>query len=74
MIVGDIEDSGRLPGRIKLAGLGAYPKALEDPGMLKSVTVGVNIHILNLTEKQALTVHFIIHYHSCLWYHQLRSK
>ena len=35
-IVGDIEDMGRLNGRIKLAGEGGYPKALILPGVEKS--------------------------------------
>ena len=34
-IVGDIEETGRLPGATKLIGLGGTPKSLSKPGVLK---------------------------------------
>ena len=36
IILGDIDDSGRFPGRMKLAGEGGYPKKLFLPGVEKS--------------------------------------
>ena len=36
-IVGDIEETGRLPGATKLIGLGGTPKSLSKPGVLKLV-------------------------------------
>ena len=38
-IIGDMEESGRLPGAIKFASLGAYPNMLFKPGVLKSFIV-----------------------------------
>ena len=50
-MAGDIEDRGRLPGRMKLFGVGMYPNTLELPGIEKSRNA-VRIRIVTVDRDQ----------------------